>query len=195
MICRKCKVDRSLEDWYICRSSRTGYQSMCKPCMLEKKRAWRVANPHLNRERAIKYYYANKGKVLSIKLEQRKSDPEKYRKIGRDRYWQNPSRSIAWTRRWQNRQYAENPLYWSLKNKQRKAGLRACSSWANKQYITDMYMLARLVTEATGVDYHVDHIVPLRSSKVCGLHNEFNLQVIAGRENISKQNRFWPNMP
>ena len=47
----------------------------------------------------------------------------------------------------------------------------------------------------TGEDWEVDHIVPLQSNIVCGLHNEFNLQVITKSANSSKRNYYWPDMP
>lgn len=55
--------------------------------------------------------------------------------------------------------------------------------------------LAVLREKITGIKHDVDHVVPLRSKLVCGLHNEFNLAVIPASENRSKGNRYWPGMP
>jgi 5-methylcytosine-specific restriction endonuclease McrA len=45
------------------------------------------------------------------------------------------------------------------------------------------------------VKHEVDHIVPLKSPLVCGLHVEHNLQVIPATQNRRKHNRVWPDMP
>jgi hypothetical protein len=61
--------------------------------------------------------------------------------------------------------------------------------------IAAKYMEAAALSEATGVEHHVDHVVPLRSKLVCGFHVAHNMEVMPAADNIKKGNRFWPDMP
>jgi hypothetical protein len=46
------------------------------------------------------------------------------------------------------------------------------------------------LTEETGTQHHVDHIIPLQNRFVCGLHVEHNLRAIPWMVNIQKSNKF-----
>lgn len=53
----------------------------------------------------------------------------------------------------------------------------------------------RQVYSEAGPGDEVDHIVPLRSELVCGLHVPWNLQAVPRHENQSKKNLYWPDCP
>lgn len=73
--------------------------------------------------------------------------------------------------------------------KRRATKMNASVCWGNKFYINEAYHLAMIRTELTGIEWHVDHVIPLIHDKVCGLHCEDNLQVIPALQNLSKGNR------
>lgn len=54
--------------------------------------------------------------------------------------------------------------------------------------VNEFYVLARSMTKSTGIKHEVDHIIPLRSSVVCGLHVPWNLRVVTRSYNARKYN-------
>jgi hypothetical protein len=54
-----------------------------------------------------------------------------------------------------------------------------------------LYLEAQRLTLETGIEYVVDHIVPLKHRLVCGLHTYANLQCITAEQNRVKGNTFY----
>lgn len=70
--------------------------------------------------------------------------------------------------------------------------LKATPIWANTEKIKDFYELAAQLKYLTlGIEYHVDHIIPLVNTYVCGLHVENNLQVLRKDKNLTKSNKLF----
>ena len=64
--------------------------------------------------------------------------------------------------------------------------LRAMPVWADRQKIEAIYREAAQKSKAEGIPYHVDHEIPLRGKRVCGLHVETNLRIITAEANVAK---------
>lgn len=73
--------------------------------------------------------------------------------------------------------------------------MQATPKWADLAAIDRIYALAAQQRQLTGESVHVDHIVPLKSDLVCGLHVEANLRLVIGSYNSRKRNHVWPDMP
>jgi hypothetical protein len=86
-------------------------------------------------------------------------------------------------------QQANLAKYAEINARRLAAKMRAIPAWANRTRIKDK---AARITDETSIPHHVDHIVPLQSDRVCGLHWEMNLQVLPAFDNRSKSNRSWP---
>ena len=111
-------------------------------------------------------------------------------------WWKNnKEKHAASTLAWRK----NNPLKITASKAFRRSAIgKRAPSWRNEFFIEEIYDLAarRTALKSGGHDkWEVDHIVPLRSPLVCGLHVENNLQVIPANHNRMKGNRIWPDMP
>lgn len=108
--------------------------------------------------------------------------------------WRNANRDYLRAR---DAKFAKDcpEVYCAKSAKRRAVSTKATPKWADMRKIKEIYTLAKERSRATGIKWHVDHIVPLQSPIVCGLHVEHNLQLLPAEENSRKHNRVWPDMP
>ena len=167
---------------------------MCKKHGLA---AWHAANPtkaseYYRKRKTAEYMAAARARATAWQL------ANKERAAARKAAWHQatlPKRAeklaaqrIAW-------KVANRDKVAAKEARRRSAKLLATPKWANEFFIEEAYALAKLRTEILGFRWEVDHIVPLISPLVCGLHCEANIQVIPESLNRSKANRHWPDMP
>lgn len=145
------------------------------------KRAWEAANPE-----KVKTYtqrIQRKWREANVELARARVLASKRKKL---EYYREQQRQIQ--KRDAHKYRAKYKVYMAAKR-------NAVPPWFDKALVEEAYHLAQLRGKATGFPWHVDHIVPLQSPIVCGLHSIENLQVIPGVLNLSKSNRYWPGMP
>ena len=77
--------------------------------------------------------------------------------------------------------------------KRHTAKLNRTPAWLTEQDLKDIesfYTKTQELTEETGIQHHVDHIIPLQGELISGLHVPSNLQIIPAKENLQKGNKF-----
>jgi hypothetical protein len=167
-----------------------------------KTRKWTKDNPERKRESDTAYRKANPERVASKSRAWVARNPEKRRSIYSESRQRNIDAYRAREANYRQRHRAEcnaRIKEWKARNphsivayagKRRAATLRAIPVRADLDAIAAIYGEAR----SCGYAAHVDHIVPLVSKFVCGLHCAANLQILTPSENSRKNNRRWPDM-
>lgn len=96
-------------------------------------------------------------------------------------------------KRWKQKHKDSNPDYYkTLTSLRKRRHKNATPRWLTAQQkveIRQLYQIAITMSKTTGERYVVDHIVPLISDEVCGLHVPWNLRVITQEENLKKSNK------
>lgn len=153
----------------------------------EATRKWRAKNPERKRQIQRDWRAANAERLKERRRQNYAANAEHNREKQRQWRVRNKDRLNEWRAEWARR----NAGTVNAKNARRHAAkLQATPAWANRVEIRAIYEAAALL----GPAFHVDHIVPLRSKRVCGLHCEANLRIIPAALNASKHNRHWPDM-
>lgn len=218
-VCKQCGVSKHETEFHKSKTCARGHRIVCKACVtvgvkayqetnrekvLQQKREERQRNKDTYRERDAAYYEATKDRQKTQRKEWYERNKESA--IERATQWnaENPERrKVIQSKNKQTRKHVVKAEY--ERNKadyfSRAAGRRvtvkqATPQWVDKDQVAEMYIIAsKLNGFFTKPIFHVDHVVPLNNPLVCGLHVHTNLEVIPAKRNLSKGNRYWPDMP
>ena len=168
--CKRCQQSKPNAEFRADPRYRDGLGSWCAQCHRERNSEWARENRERLKVKSAAWRAANPEKAAQVALRCSRKFAEK-----RLRY------SAEWAK--------ANPEKRRATDAKHKAAKRlAVPAWADLKAISAFYA-------ATPEGHQVDHIVPLVSPYVCGLHCEANLQYLPAAENQSKRNFWWPDMP
>lgn len=188
----KDRIKQRVNNYYrnnkeVCQARNKEYQINNADTLKVKSKIYRESNKENTALRVHSHYlnnidkYKNRAKIHAINNRQSKRNSQK-------KFRENNKEKVKlFNKNWVAKNIDKVRYY--VRTRQSKK-LMATPLWVNKDKILEIYKLAKYLEMATGISHHVDHIVPIKSKIVCGLHCEFNLQVITKQENLSKGNKW-----
>ena len=167
--CKKCNIEKSLEDFSPDKRGLFGRYAVCKTCRKQVCKDYNLRNPEKRRETITKYYSTHKAEVIKRTLKSRKINAQTHASYKRAKK--------------KYRATLRGKSLHAFYQRTRDATQRqATPSWANLNKIRLIYLKCPRNME-------VDHIIPLKGKNVCGLHVDYNLQYLTKSENSRKGNR------
>lgn len=166
-----------LEGFKLCRKGLHQYpvdKKQCPDCKKAANQKWGKENIEKKKQSDKNWQQRNRERVRQKQREWNKKHPDRRSRM-----------NLRWQK--ENAEKAN-----ALTAKRRSLKKQAIPPWANIKAIAKIYKEAHELTKNTGIAYTVDHIYPLQSKYMCGLHVENNLQILTKSENSIKGNRRWP---
>ena len=213
-VCSKCKETKFFDMFRRNKNEKDGYHNQCKACLkayyeankemfAEQSKAYRVANKERYAESKKAYRAANKEKVARQKKAYYEANKEKLAEYNKANYEVNKEKLALQRKAYKennkdktaeyNKAYKEankdKTAEYNSRRRARKRNaipkfLRNCG--VEKQRLRGIYKLRQLISEATGIEHHVDHMWPLSKG---GPHWSGNLQIITATKNLSKNDK------
>ena len=175
--CNKCKEVKPLDSFNKRRASKDGLAYACKVCSNARSKAWSEVNPEIVTARNRAWRVANPDYIKDWKEANRdkvRASQKKWEEANRDKI-------RASQKKWEE---ANPDRYAAMGGKAlaiRRGG--SVSDSYDLDLCVPLYAESRRLTRETGIQHHVDHIIPINKG---GLHCQNNLQVLTASENIAK---------
>lgn len=151
-----------------------------------RAKAWTLANPERAKATQRAIYLKNRDKRIAYATAAYNKDIDKSRENARAYAAANKVSACARAAAWKK----ANPARVNATNSKRRATeIQAAPAWLTTAQYAEMQ---KTYDAAKVLGHHVDHIVPLVSPIVCGLHVPWNLQILAPATNMSKKNKLLP---
>lgn len=146
----------------------------------------------------MKYKYADKMKIGGELYEKAKEYRKDYRLENREelskkykaKYYEDHEKTKEYNKEMRQRHKATRTKDQAAR---RAKKLKATPSWLTDEHRADiaiLYKVREFLSNYDNVEYHVDHIIPLRGDGVSGLHVPWNLRIITAKENLEKNNKY-----
>lgn len=180
-ICNRCKQEKPAEQFYANKRMKDGLNTFCIECHKADNVA-RKAKDRANPE----FKFAE----LTYKKEYRKRTVEQRADYMAE--WRTANQQHV-QQYGKNYRHANKAKCNFLCQKRKIDLLNRTPAWLtedDKWIMEQAYELAALRTQMLGVEFHVDHEIPLRGKIVSGLHVPQNLRVVTWLENQRKTNKF-----
>jgi hypothetical protein len=210
IISKKKAIEQGLDLYFTGKPCKRGHLSeryVKSRCCVQCQEQYRLENKEKHLEYWKNRYESNKEDILEYWKEYRENNKEIISERAKIYHENNRTQIIARVKTYvqNNKEHvSEYQKTYRQENldvvrhhsaKRRARHKQAVVEWADNNKIKEIYTECEVVSKSIGVVHHVDHIVPLTHKLVCGLHNEFNLQVLTAKENLAKKNCYWPDMP
>lgn len=173
--CAGCSAEKPHTSFNKRKTASDGLRSRCRECENAENLQWRLANKKARTDYLKAYRARTKDHRSAVAKAWRAK---------------NLDRALETGRAWKAANPHKNTAYASLR---RARELQRTPGWLTPDDLEKMeflYCAARAMTEDGGEPFHVDHILPLAGRKVSGLHVPGNLQILPGKENLQKNNRW-----
>lgn len=180
-ICSKCNIPKDEKMGFSFRNDTNKYHNTCKECKNNITKNWTSNNINYVKDRRKQYYLDNSEQIKDKAKNWRKINPEKAKIQDKKKYESRcpvveKFRLSQWKKRNKNKVNA-----WTAKYRTSKE-----QSVLFNLYKNDIYKFYDNCPQG----FEVDHIIPITSKIVSGLHVPWNLQYLPIKENRIKSNKF-----